>query len=66
MSSHPMRRLASNRLSLIFDKCEWNNYFIIYTRSEFTDLAFLIFSVDSGYSHEMRRLVCFLFLKQGT
>jgi hypothetical protein len=21
---------------------------------------------DSGYSHEMRRLVCFLFLKQGT
>jgi hypothetical protein len=21
---------------------------------------------DSGYSHELRRLVCFLFLKQGT
>jgi hypothetical protein len=30
-----MRCLAPNRLSLIFDESEWNNCFIIYTRSEF-------------------------------
>ena len=38
-----MRRVAPNRLSLIFDKSEWNNCFIMYTRSEFTDFAFRIF-----------------------
>ena len=30
---------------LIFDESEWNNCFIIYTRSEFTDFAFRIFSI---------------------
>ena len=42
-----MRRVAPNRLSLIFDESEWNNCFIIYTRtrSEFTDFAFRIFSI---------------------
>ena len=40
-----MRRLAPNRLSLIFDESEWNNCFIIYTRSEFTDFACRIFSI---------------------
>jgi hypothetical protein len=34
-----------NRLSLIFDESEWNNFFIIYTRSELTDFAFRIFSI---------------------
>ena len=37
--------IAPNRLSLIFDESEWNNCFIIYTRSEFTDFAFRIFSI---------------------
>jgi hypothetical protein len=36
---------APHRLSLIFDESEWNNCFIIYTRSEFTDFAFRIFSI---------------------
>ena len=40
-----MRRVAPNRLSLIFDESEWNNCFIIYTRSEFADFAFRIFSI---------------------
>ena len=40
-----MRRVAPNRLSLIFDESDWNNCFIIYTRSEFTDFAFRIFSI---------------------
>jgi hypothetical protein len=41
-----MRRVALNRLSLIFDESEWNNCFIIlYTRSEFTDFAFRILSI---------------------
>ena len=40
-----MRRVAPNRLSLIFDESEWNNCFIVYTNSEFTDLAFWIFSI---------------------
>jgi hypothetical protein len=40
-----MRRIAQNRLSLIIDESEWNNYFIIYTRSEFTDFAFPLFSI---------------------
>jgi hypothetical protein len=40
-----MRRLAPNRLSLMFDESEWNNCFIIYTRFEFTDFAFRIFSI---------------------
>jgi hypothetical protein len=40
-----MRRVAPNRLSLIFDESEWNNCFIIYTMSEFTDFAFRIFSM---------------------
>ena len=40
-----MRRVAPNRLSLIFDESEWNNCFIIYTRSEFIDFAFRIFSI---------------------
>ena len=40
-----MRRVAPNRLSLIFDESELSNCFIIYTRSEFTDFAFRIFSI---------------------
>ena len=40
-----MRRVAPNLLSLIFDESEWNNCFIVYTRSEFTDFAFRIFSI---------------------
>jgi hypothetical protein len=40
-----MRRVAPNRLSLIFDESEWNNCFIIYTGSEFIDFAFRIFSI---------------------
>jgi hypothetical protein len=40
-----MRRVAPNRLSLIFDESECNNCFIIYTKSEFTDFAFRIFSI---------------------
>ena len=42
-----MRRVASNRLSLIFDESEWNNCFIIYTRSEFTDFVFGYFQYFS-------------------
>ena len=40
-----MRRVAPNRLSLTSDESDWNNCFIIYTRSEFTDFAFRIFSL---------------------
>jgi hypothetical protein len=40
-----MRRVAPNRLSLIFGESKWINCFIIYIRSEFTDFAFRIFSI---------------------
>jgi hypothetical protein len=35
---------APHRLSLIFDESEWNNCFIIYTRSEFRDGSSMIHS----------------------
>jgi hypothetical protein len=40
-----MRRVAPNQLSLIFDESEWNNCFIIYTRSDFINFTFRIFSI---------------------
>jgi hypothetical protein len=40
-----MKRVAPNRLSLMFDESEWNNSFIICTRSEFTDFDCRIFSI---------------------
>ena len=36
-----MRRVLPNRLSLIFDEGEWDNCFIIYTRSAFADFSIL-------------------------